>query len=77
MQSKLLILRKEKNVTQKQMAKLIDVTMKTYSAKERGEYPFDADEMFKISNFFKKNIQDIFLPRTFQNGNKTKTKGLK
>lgn len=70
MQSKLLVLRKEKNKSQEFMAKLINVTTTTYARKERGEYPFDADEMFKISKYFNRDIENIFLPRSYQNGNK-------
>lgn len=70
MQGKLLVLRKEKKVSQKNMAKLINVSLATYARKERGEYPFDADEMFKIARFFNKKIEDIFLPRSYQIGNK-------
>lgn len=70
MQSKLLILRKEHHLTQKQLAGMLGITPKTYGLKERGESAFDADEMWKISTLFKLPIEEIFLPRCYQNGDK-------
>lgn len=70
MQTKLLGLRKSFNLSQEDMGKLIGTTSTTYSRKERGEYAFDADEMFIIAKYFDKDMSDIFLPRSYQNGNK-------
>ncbi|HHX67857.1 MAG TPA: helix-turn-helix transcriptional regulator [Gallicola sp.] len=71
MQEKLLILRKRKNITQTQMAKLINISVKQYGEKERGKAKFNSDEMFAIANLLGENIEDIFLPTTHQNGEKT------
>lgn len=68
MQSKLLVLRKEKGVSQSDLAKLLSINTKTYSKKERGESAFNLDEMFKLSRYFKKPMDDIFLPRSHRNG---------
>lgn len=68
MQEKLIILRKQKNVTQKEIADLIGITPKQYCLKENGNAKFNGDEMFKIADFFKMQIGDIFLPTTHQNG---------
>ncbi|MSD84432.1 helix-turn-helix domain-containing protein (plasmid) [Lactobacillus curvatus] len=70
MQTKLLGLRKSFNLSQEDMAKLIGVTTTTYARKERGEYAFDADEMFIISKYFEEDMVNIFLPRSYRNGNK-------
>jgi putative transcriptional regulator len=70
MQGNLLILRKEKQYSQKQMADLLKISVKTYGLKERGDYPFDSDEMFKISNLFQMPMDKIFLPRKHQFGDK-------
>ena len=68
MQEKLIILRKQNNVTQQTLADLIGITVKQFSFKENGKSIFDGDEMFKIAQFFKLKIEDIFLPSTHQNG---------
>lgn len=60
MQGKLLILRKERGVTQQKMADLLGVTKETYRRKEKGLTDFGSSEMFKIANFFDKDIGEIF-----------------
>jgi len=70
MQSKLLVLRSENHISQKKMAAIIGVADKTYREKENGTRPFNSDEMWAISNFFKLPMDKIFLPRRYQNGNK-------
>lgn len=70
MQSKLLVLRSENRISQKQMAAIIGVADKTYREKENGTRPFNSDEMWTISRFFKIPMDKIFLPRSYQNGNK-------
>lgn len=71
MQEKLIILRKKQGVTQRQLAEYLGITAKTYSLKERGEFQFTLEEMFKLRDFFGKRIEDIFLPRSNRNGDKT------
>lgn len=68
MQEKLLLLRKNNNITQKELADLIGISVNQYSSKENGKYNFDCDEMFKIANFFNLAIENIFLPSKHQNG---------
>jgi len=68
MQIKLMMLRKEKRVKQETLAKLLKISVKQYSYKENGKSKFNADEMFKIAEYFKLNISDIFLPTFHQNG---------
>lgn len=65
MQWNLIRLRKENGLTQADMAKLIDKTEETYRNKEKGVTQFSMDEMFIISNYFKQNIENIFLPSNF------------
>lgn len=60
MQKKLLGLRKEKGVTQQNLADLIGVSKNTYSNKEQGKRDFKISEMFKIANFFQVEIGEIF-----------------
>ncbi|WP_297987969.1 helix-turn-helix transcriptional regulator [uncultured Anoxybacillus sp.] len=71
MQEKLIILRKKQGVTQKQLAEYLGISEKTYGLKERGEFQFTLEEMFKLRDFFGKRIEDIFLPRSNRNGDKT------
>lgn len=61
MQSKLKGIRVENGLTQADLAKIIGVTRQTYSEKENGNQPFKADELFIISGYFDKPIEDIFL----------------
>ncbi len=68
MQEKLLLIRKNKNITQQELAECIGISVNQYSLKEKGKYNFNCDEMFKIANYLKMNIEDIFLPLTHQNG---------
>ncbi|AJD91575.1 hypothetical protein JMA_22580 [Jeotgalibacillus malaysiensis] len=75
MQEKLMILREKSGFNKSQMAKIIGVTRKTYVYKERGEYEFTQDEMFTLAAFFDKKVDEIFLPRSHQNGNLVTIKG--
>lgn len=63
MQSRLMILRKESGLYQKDVAKYLGITGEVYSHKERGIRQFTADEMFKISDLFNKTLDEIFLDR--------------
>lgn len=71
MQEKLLVLRKKRGITQKELASYLGISTKAYSMKERGERQFTLDEMFKLRDLFGMRIEDIFLPRSNQNGDKT------
>lgn len=68
MQEKLIIIRKNKGITQQELADIIRISVNQYSLKEKGKYTFDCDEMFKIAEYLNMNIDDIFLPTTHQNG---------
>lgn len=70
MQYKLFALRKEQNMSQSEVANALGITAKTYGLKERGESPFDSDEMFKLSKLFNRPMDDIFLPRSHHIGDK-------
>jgi len=62
MQYKLYALRKQKGLTQKDMAEKLGITPHTYRNKELGYTFFNLKEMFKISDLFQKSLDDIFLP---------------
>ena len=70
MQEKLILLRKQKNVTQQKLSELLGITVKQFGQKELGKVKFNGDEMFKIADYFNLKVDDIFLPTTHQNGEK-------
>lgn len=68
MQEKLLLIRKNRNITQQTLADLIGISLNQYGLKENGKYNFDCDEMFAIANYLNMKIEEIFLPSKHQNG---------
>lgn len=72
MQEKLLLLRKRHNYSIKYVAEYLGISNKQYSAKEKGEYEFTADEMFLLKDLFNLNIEEIFMPRGHRIGDKEK-----
>ncbi len=67
MQYKLESLRRSLKESQEDMAKLINVDVRTYQNKEKGVTQFKGDEMFLIAKHFNKKIDEIFLPPDFMN----------
>lgn len=65
MQYKLEALRRSLKESQEDMAKLINVDVRTYQNKEKGVTQFKGDEMFVIAQHFNKKIDEIFLPPDF------------
>ena len=70
MQEKLLILRSKHGYSIKFVADYLGLSSKQYREKEKGNYAFDSDEMFKLSTLFNERLENIFLPRSNQNGDK-------
>lgn len=68
MQVKLILLRKDHKISQCKLAELLNISQKQYSRKELGKAKFNGDEMFKIAYFFKKKVDEIFLPTTHHLG---------
>lgn len=66
MQEKLAAIRRYHNITQKEMAELIGIDLRTYINKEKGVSQFKANEMFAISRKFQRPIDEIFLPTNFE-----------
>lgn len=66
MQEKLAAIRRYFNYSQKDMADLLGVDVRTYINKESGRSQFKANEMFQISRLFKRPIDEIFLPLDFK-----------
>lgn len=66
-QTKLASLRRYKNLSQREMAKMLNIQTESYSNKERGITQFKSTEMFMIADLFDMNLEDIFLPPNFIN----------
>lgn len=66
MQEKLAALRRLYNISQKEMADIIGVDLRTYQNKEAGLSQFKANEMFAIAQKFQLPIDQIFLPTNFE-----------
>lgn len=60
MQIYLYQLRKEKGITQKEMAQKLDISETAYRQKEKGQRAFKSDEMFIIADILEKDIGEIF-----------------
>lgn len=67
MQTKLIALRKYKGYTQKEVADMLGIDLRTYVNKEHGDSQFKINEMFFIAKKFGMEIGDIFLPTNFMN----------
>ena len=53
-------LRKEKGITQKELAQKLGISETAYRQKEKGQRAFKSDEMFIIADILEKDIGDIF-----------------
>jgi putative transcriptional regulator len=54
-------LRKEKKVTQSELADAVDVTRQTIISLENGKYKASLVLAHKIAQYFQMNIEDIFI----------------
>lgn len=60
MQIYLYKLRKEKGITQKELAQKLGISETAYRQKEKGQSAFKSDEMFIIADILEKDIGEIF-----------------
>lgn len=60
-QNKVSELRKENNITQEDLAKAVNVSRQTIVAIEKGNYIPSLLLGIKISKFFKKNTEEVFI----------------
>ena len=67
MQEKLILLMQRENVTQQTLASILGITKKQFSYKLKGKSDFKCSEMFKIANYFNRNIDEIFLAPMYEN----------
>lgn len=61
MENNIRVLRAIKNISQEQLAQELGVTRQTIHAVEAGKYNPSLDLAFKMSRFFEKNIEEIFV----------------
>ncbi len=61
MRTRIQELRKENNVTQKQLAEAVEVTRQTIISLENGKYNASLSLAHKISKFFNMSIEDVFI----------------
>ncbi|HBA05061.1 MULTISPECIES: helix-turn-helix transcriptional regulator [Clostridium] len=61
MKNKIQELRKEKRVTQSELADAVDVTRQTIISLENGKYKASLVLAHKIAQYFEMNIEDIFI----------------
>lgn len=57
--------RKMLNINQTNFARLLEISLTTYSKKERGKVEFTQNEMIKITSFLKENIPDVTMDDIF------------
>ncbi len=73
MENNIAKLRKERKITQEELAAAVSVTRQTIISIESGRYTASLPLAFKIAEFFEKSIEDIFFPGKANNG-KTKNR---
>ena len=61
MQNNLKVERAIKNITQAQLAEMVDVSRQTINAIELGKYNLSTILSLKIAHVFKKKVDDIFV----------------
>ena len=54
-------LRKQKKITQDELAKAVEVTRQTIISLENGKYNASLQLPYKISRYFGTNIEDVFI----------------
>lgn len=62
-QNNLQKLRLERNITQEELAKAVDVSRQTINALERGRYLPSVYLALKIAKYFKKSLEDVYFLR--------------
>ncbi|MEW9579386.1 helix-turn-helix transcriptional regulator [Bacillus toyonensis] len=60
MHKNLFIARKERRMTQEKAANLINISPRTYFAKEHGNSDFTLKEAQKLAKYFKTTVDELF-----------------
>jgi len=61
LENKISQFRKEKKITQEELARAVEVSRQTIISLENGKYNASLELAFKISKFFGLTIEDIFI----------------
>ena len=61
MKNKIEIFRKEKNITQEELAQILKVSRQTISSLEHGRYNPSIFLAHKIAEYFGKSIEEVFI----------------
>lgn len=61
MDNKLEEIRKEKKITQEELASVLEVSRQTISSLEKGRYNPSITLAFKIARYFEMSIEEIFI----------------
>lgn len=68
MKNKLEELRKERGITQEELAEVLEVSRQTIGSLEKGRYNPSIILAFKIARYFDKSIEEIFIYEEESNG---------
>ena len=60
--NKIKIFREKRNITQKELAEVLNTTQQTVARYESGERKTDQNTLFTLANYFKVSINDFFPP---------------
>ena len=63
MQIKLYDARKQAKLSQQEVADVLGISRNSYGQKERGDTPFQLEEMFALSELLNKSLDDLFISK--------------
>ena len=64
MQIKLYDARKQAKLSQQDVADILGISRNSYGQKERGNVPFNLEEMFALSDLLNVSLDDLFISRS-------------
>ena len=64
MQIKLYDARKQAKLSQQDVADILGISRISYGRKERGDVPFNLEEMFALSGLLNTSLDDLFISRS-------------
>ena len=63
MQIKLYDARKRAKLSQQEVADILGISRNSYGQKERGDVPFNLEEMFALSELLNTSLDDLFISK--------------
>ena len=63
-QIKLYDARKQSKLSQQEVADILGISRNSYGQKERGDVPFNLEEMFALSDLLNASLDDLFISRS-------------